>query len=171
MVMGAFRDQTDADAAVNELEQRGYDSSDISVITKERENEASDAVSDTAQGAVSGATTGGVVGGLAGLLAGAGVIPAIAGLFIGGPVAAVLGATGIAATAISGAVTGATAGGLIGALTGLGVSKETAEAYDETVQSGGYVLAVPVKDSANENPRAILETHGASDVSEVELNR
>jgi uncharacterized membrane protein len=169
VVMAAFKDSDAADRAVIALEEKGYDSHDLSVITRENKSEANDVISSTAEGATSGATTGAAVGGLAGLLAGAGVIPAVAGLFIGGPIAAVLGATGIAATTISGAVTGAAAGGLIGALTGLGVSEDVARSYDETVNQGGIVVAVPVQDSDNESPHSIFERNGAHDVSEVEL--
>jgi uncharacterized membrane protein len=169
VVMAAFRDSDTANNAVVALEEKGYDSHDLSVISKENKSEANDVIANTTEGAASGATTGAAVGGLTGLLAGAGIIPAIAGLFIGGPIAAVLGATGIAATTISGAVTGAAAGGLLGALMGLGVSEDVARSYETTVNEGGIILAVPVRDSDNESPRLTLEELGAHDVSEVEL--
>lgn len=168
MILAAFADRDHADAAVGDLSEAGFEPSDISVITKEDKSGAKDMADNTAEGAASGATTGAALGGLAGLLAGAGVFPALAGLFIGGPIAAALGLGGIAATAVSGAVTGGLAGGLIGALTGMGVSEETAKSYDEVVNKGGVVVGVPARDG-DTDARDILESHNATDITEVEI--
>jgi uncharacterized membrane protein len=167
MVMAGFDGQAAADRAISKLEDSGFSPHDISVITTEDKSGAEDMANDAAAGAVSGATTGGVIGGLAGLLAGAGVVPALAGFLIGGPVAAALGATGVAATAISGAVTGAAAGGLIGALTSMGVSEESARSYDELVQRGGVILGVTVPEDKKEETRAMFEAAGATRVDDV----
>jgi hypothetical protein len=179
IIMAAFDDRDDAGNAITELEDMGVDADDISVIASTNAKDvnraaaaasnADDAGTDMAEGAVGGATTGGAIGGLAGLLAGAGVFPALAGLLIGGPIAAALGLTGVAATTVSGAVTGAVAGGLIGALTGLGVSEEDAQAYEETIKSGGLVLAVPADTINGKDPRDVLEGHNAMSVSEVNV--
>ncbi len=167
MLMAGYDQQEDADEAISGLEEAGFSAKDISVITVEDDSDAKDMAEDVAGGAVSGATTGGVVGGLAGLLAGAGVIPALAGFLIGGPVAAAIGATGVAATAVSGAVTGAAAGGLIGALTGLGVSSEDAKTYEDLVKQGGVLLGVTVPDDKVEETQAIFEHSGAVKVDRV----
>lgn len=172
MVMATFASMNQADKAVQELEEIGLDEHDLSFITKSKEvrkEHSSDAAADTAEGMASGAITGGALGGLAGLLAGAGVFPALAGLFIGGPIAALLGLTGVAATAVSGAVTGAAAGGLVGALTGLGVSQEQAETYEKVVEEGGVLLGVPASFEQIDDARAILERNGGTNVDEFEL--
>lgn len=79
-----------------------------------------------AEGAASGIITGGVLGGLAGLLVGVGVLalPGIGALFVAGPLAAVLGLAGTAATTVSGALIGSLVGGIVGALVGLGLAEE-----------------------------------------------
>lgn len=172
MLIAGFTDRDEADMAIRELEDEGYNRDDISVITNsdsrttiKREITAD----DTASGTISGAATGGALGGLAGLLAGIGIVPALAGLLIGGPIAAALGLTGVAATTVSGAVTGALAGGLVGALTDLGLPEETARAYEKTVKEGGVILAVPVESDEKRSARQILSAHGATGVSEFEV--
>lgn len=172
MLVAAFPDQDQADRAITELEEAGFDSEDISIVTlDEKTGKASgdnEAGKDMVEGAVGGATTGGVIGGLAGLLAGAEIIPALSGLLIGGPIAAALGLTGVAAATVSGAVTGAAAGSLVGALTNLGLSEDVAKSYDETIREGGIVLGVPVSDGEDAEVRRILDSHGAEQVQSVE---
>jgi hypothetical protein len=97
-------------------------------------------------------------------------MPALAGLFIGGPIAAALGLAGAAATTLSGAVTGAAAGGLIGALTGLGVPRETAESYDRTVEAGGVVIGLTVREHTAGEARGILERNGAQNLIEFDAH-
>lgn len=169
--MAAFANRSTADQAVNELENAGFITKDLSVITKENTAAVNDlAANGPAEGAAAGAATGTAVGGIAGLLAGAGVIPAIAGLLIGGPIAALLGATGVAATTISGAVTGAVAGGLLGALTNLGIPEESARYYETTVNEGGIVIAIPVSQENEAKARSILAAHGADRLSEIQTS-
>jgi len=169
MLFASFTNQANANSAIDALETQGFSAKNISVITKDMRGKSSEAVADNiTEGTTSGAVTGGVIGGIAGILAGAGVVPALAGLLIGGPIAAALGATGVAAAAISGAVTGVVAGGLIGALASLGVSEEDARYYDETVSKGGVLVAVSVNGNGEE-ARDILEENGAGRISSVPL--
>ncbi len=168
MLLAAFHNHDHADGAIQEPESLGYATKDISVISKEGGKVVKTDGDDVVDGATSGAVTGGAVGGLAGLLAGAGIFPALAGLMIGGPVAVALGLTGAAAVAVSGAVTGAVAGGLIGALVSLGVPKEVAAYYDETVNEGGVVVAVPVSEDRRDEALRVLNVHHAEEVSTVE---
>lgn len=173
MVLGVFSDRDHAESAVRDLQDSGYDTKEISILMKDTEvaHEVAESTgANVAEGAVEGATTGGVVGAIAGLLIGVGAItiPGIGGLLIGGPLAAALGLTGAAATTVSGAATGALAGGLIGALTGLGVSEEDARVYEERVNDGGILVAVPA-DTGNAEPGGILSSHGADQVRTVEL--
>lgn len=171
-LLAAFREPRQADAALDELEDNGYTPEQISVISKnnkyEDEGYNTETGKDVAAGAGTGAATGGVIGGLAGLLTGVGVTPALAGLFIGGPIATALGLAGAAAFTATGAMTGVVAGGLIGALTSLGVSKKSAKEYDKTVNDGGVVIGLPAHEADN-GARQILERNGATDIQEADL--
>jgi uncharacterized membrane protein len=168
MVMGAFDSREHADMAIDQLEELGYTTKDISVITKDNKvAETKSLGHEMADGAVSGAATGTAIGGVAGLLAGVGIFPALAGLLIGGPIAVALGATGVVAATVSGAVTGAVAGGLIGALVNLGVPEESAKYYDTTINEGGVVVAVPARDGDVSEAKMVLEEHHAMQVTTV----
>lgn len=172
MFIAAFTDLDRADRALGELSSHGYEAKDVSVITKEsqlRPVRAQSAAERTATGLMGGAVTGGTIGGLAGLLAGAGVFPALAGFLIGGPVAAALGLTGMAAVAASGAVTGAVAGGLLGALTRLGLSESDAEYYNEVVDREGILLIVPFAHGGKAEARMILEANKADRIQELDM--
>jgi uncharacterized membrane protein len=101
---------------------------------------------------------------------GAIAIPGIGAVLIGGPLAAALGLTGAAATTVSGATTGALAGGLIGALTGLGVSDSDAKVYEESIKSGGVLVAVPAQHTDTADATTVLEKHGAQQVRSIDTN-
>lgn len=174
-VFGVFSERTDAEDAITDLEEVGYNPKEISIIMKDRKEaqEVADNTGvDVAEGAVSGATTGGVIGAIAGLLVGIGAIaiPGIGGLLIGGPIAAALGLSGAAASTVSGAATGALAGGLIGALTGLGVSEDDAKVYEERIKSGAILIAVPAHDGDGSDAKAILQEHGAEQIRAVSMH-
>jgi hypothetical protein len=172
MLMGAFERPEQADRALRELEEHGYTPEEISAISSSNQYEGKGyehTGNEMASSAASGALTGGVIGGLAGLLAGVGVFPALAGLFVGGPIAAALGLAGAAATTAAGAVTGAAAGGLIGALTHMGVPQETAQTYDEMVKNGGVVLGLSGHDEMTDEARDILERNGAQNVHRIDM--
>ncbi len=172
MLFAAFPDRDDAHRAVEELASHGFSAEELSVITKQADiaTPHTTTAGSTASGLVGGATTGGIVGGIAGLLAGAGVFPALAGLLIGGPIAAALGLTGIAAAAASGAMTGAAVGGFVGALMGLGFSRSEAEYYGETVELGGLLLAVSVDEVNMEEAMHILKANHAQQIKELGLD-
>jgi len=173
MILSTFSEKTHAEDAINDLEKRGFNPKDISIVMKSTE-EATTVVENTgasvADGMTAGATTGGVIGGLTGLLIGIGaiVVPGIGGLLIGGPIASALGLTGAAATTISGAVTGALAGGLLGALVGLGVPEEEARVYEDTVKTGGILVMVPVEEKTP-YVADVLSAHGADNVHTVDM--
>lgn len=171
--LGVFESQNDADHAVTELKSRGFNAKDISIVMKEpagyvvpTEQTVGQSV---AEGAVTGASTGTILGGLAGLLIGVGAlaIPGIGGLLIGGPLAAALGLTGVAATTVSGAATGAAAGGLLGALVGLGLPEEEAGQYVSTIEHGGVLIAVSHDGSKRQEVETVMRNHGAGQVSYV----
>ncbi len=173
ILLGVFHNQSEAQNALTDLEGLGYDPKNISIVMKDhQETKVVDATGNkAASGAVSGATTGGVIGAIGGLLVGLGtiVIPGIGGLLIGGPLAAALGLTGAAATTVSGAVTGSVAGGLLGGLIGLGLPEETAKYYQDSIEQGGILIAVPVDEDSNINEaRAILTEHEADQIKIID---
>jgi len=176
MVLGIFADRDAADDAVNDLDNNGFSTKDISIVMKGEDGvvreEGSSTAENAAGGALSGATTGGIIGGIAGLLVGIGAlaIPGVGALLIGGPLAAALGLTGAAATTVSGAVTGALAGGLVGGLVGLGVPEEDARVYEERIKAGAILLATAATDENEDEARRILEEAGASQIRTVRLN-
>lgn len=165
-VLGVLYDPDEAQGTIADLEIRGYDPRDVSIIMRDQQR-ASKISGDTgatvAGGAVSGAATGAIIGGLAGLL-GAFIIPGLGAFLIGGPIAAAFGLTGAAASTVSGVATGAVAGGLIGALTGLGLTKDEAAIYEKRVKDGGVLLIVPAFENDEEEVMRILSNHGADNV-------
>lgn len=168
-VLGIFSDRANAEEAIGNLEEAGYNPKDISIVMKDKsegEKLASNTGADVAEGTVAGMTSGAILGGLAGLLASF-VIPGLGAFFIGGPLAAALGLTGAAATTASGAATGALAGGLLGALTGLGLSDDDAKAYEDRVKQGGILLAIPARSGEEAEIESMLSECGADDIKSV----
>lgn len=165
-VFGIFKDRIQAEDAINELEEKGYNPKDMSIVLRDTaaaEEIENNTGANVAGGTASGAATGAVLGGLAGLVA-AFAIPGLGAFLIGGPIAAALGLTGAAASTVSGAATGAVAGGLVGALASLGLSNEEAQVYEERVKEGGILVIVPVIGDNKNDVTNALEKHGASDI-------
>lgn len=169
-VIGIFQDRFDAQSAIDELNDMGFNPKDVSVVIKEGVTVAGTSGKkggSVAEGAVSGAATGGVLGGLAGLLIGIGAlaIPGVGAFLVGGPIAIALGLTGAAATTISGATTGALAGGLVGGLIGLGVPEDVARVYEQRVREGAVLLAVPTNTETGTNEvRKVFEDYNSDQV-------
>ena len=112
---------------VSALEEAGFTSSEISVVTQKGAGLTTTAADDDDHdGAKTGATIGLVAGTGAGLLASLGVL-AIPGI---GPLVA----AGVLATTLATAAAGTITGGLLGALVDYGVSPEHAEVYAENVR-------------------------------------
>jgi hypothetical protein len=125
-VTGLFDNYEAAKDAVARLENAGFPSDDISIVSHHRDD---DSESNAGSGAGVGAGLGAAVGGAGGLLTGLGfmAIPGVGPVVAAGWLAATL--TG----AVGGAVVGGVVGGLIGALTESGVSEEDAHLYAEGV--------------------------------------
>ncbi|MEN9380031.1 MAG: hypothetical protein RJB15_1724, partial [Pseudomonadota bacterium] len=74
---------------------------------------------------------------------------------------------GAAATTVSGATTGILAGGLIGALTGLGVSDNDAHHYEESIRSGGVLVAIPAQQGDSVDALSVLDRYEAQQVRTI----
>jgi hypothetical protein len=136
-IVGVFYSDQEAVNAIEGLKAQGYNSDEISVIGKNKDDIK--AVTDETgtkvpEGAAAGAATGGVLGGVTGLLAGIGMlaIPGIGPILAAGPIVATL----------TGAAVGAGAGGLVGGLIGLGIPEIEAKQYDSYVNDGRILVLV-----------------------------
>jgi hypothetical protein len=161
-VVGVFRDLSDARVAIDELERKGVEPQDISLIAGnlggEHDRYASGAASsaqDTHDVIVTDVTAGAIVGGTAGL------VMALTGIVIPGFGAVV--AAGWLVSLVSGAAVGAAAGGLVGVLTGAGVPLEDAIYYREGLHRGDTLVVVRAEDANADAVAAILRTWGADD--------
>ncbi|WP_287129492.1 general stress protein [Candidatus Cyanaurora vandensis] len=165
--VGTFSDRMQAERALTQLRDAGFDMADVSVVSKHENDpgtiagaEVTDNIGNKAdEGAAKGATTGGVLGGLTGLLVGIGAL-AIPGI---GPVMTA-GAIGTAlATTLAGGAIGAAAGGLVGALIGLGIPEERAHSYNKAVEQGGYLVLVDGSADEIRQAETILHSGGIQD--------
>ncbi len=143
-----------AQSAVNAIEQAGVPAAEVSLVANKYVSEKCADVEDVSK-AGAGAGIGGALGGGAGLLAGLGML-AIPGL---GPVVA---AGWLAALAV-GAAAGAAAGGLVGALVSAGTSDEHAHVYSESVRRGGTLVSARVEDSSATRIQSILDSYDPID--------
>lgn len=156
-----FASKDDAEKAISELKNRGFDSDNIGVAWRDVEGkeEVRTEGNYAGAGAGTGAVVGGVAGGVLGALVGAGalLIPGVGPFITGGVLAATFGAT--AGGAIAGATAGVLAGGLVGALIGMGIPKHEAEYFDEGLRSGKALVTVTAEGKAGE-AAYVLEQFG-----------
>jgi hypothetical protein len=168
-VLATFSDRNDAEDAISILENKGYNPKDMSIVMKDttiRKEIADDTGAQAASDTVGGAVTGAAVGGIAGLVS-VYALPSLGAFFIGGPIAVALGLTGAAAVAASAAVTGALAGGFIGGLMGLGLSQDEARVYEERINEGGILVAVPIVD--RQDAREAREVFNETNADNVKI--
>lgn len=165
-LFGVFADSENADRALQELIDGGYNPKDISIVMRGNGSSNLGKGAKVAQKTIAGAAEGVAIGGLAGLVIAA-VVPGAGALLIGGPIAAALGIVGPAAATIAGATTGAIAGGVIGALVDLGLSAAEAEAYESQINAGAVLIAVPIALGDEEVVREIFNDYHASDVKMI----
>jgi hypothetical protein len=163
--VGVFAHRRDAEVAMRELRDAGFNMSQISLVGKDAHGDSTNLAGDltdrtkTDEGAKAGAATGGALGGLTGLLVGLGAlaIPGIGPVIAGGALA-----TALATTAAGGAI-GAAAGGLSGALVGLGIPDDRARFYNDRVNRGDYLVMVDGTEAEILQAETILSRRGIQD--------
>jgi hypothetical protein len=146
IIAAAFPGAKEAQAAVLELEQRGFAEHDISVLY-------TDAGHTIRHGLLDGAIWGGALGALFGLL-----FPPVGLLIAAGPIAGVL-ASG-ATLGVAGALTVGAVEGIIGGLVHLGLPQEVATRFGEQVHKGDtLVIAHASSETAATQAHQVLEAH------------
>ena len=146
IVTGLFRDRQSAERAYRAVVERGYDTSDISLMMSDETRNRCFASADTqlARKATEdaenkaahhlGGPLGGTLGTIGAALAALGtaiVLPGL-GIVVAGPIAAALAAAGSVGLA----------GGLVSALTHWGIPKMRVEHYETGIRSGGILMSV-----------------------------
>ncbi len=160
--IGVFPHRRDAEGALGELRDAGFDMNQVSIVGKDANsagNLGAGNVTDrtkTDEGAKGGAAVGGVGGALTGLAVGLGAlaIPGIGPVIAGGALATAL------ATAAAGGAIGAAAGGVTGALVGLGIPDDRARVYNDRVNHGDYLVMVDGTEDEIRRAEAILSRRG-----------
>ena len=155
-IAGIFDSRIEAERALNELLNRGFSESDISIIMSDKTKTKffGDSGHGAAEGGLAGAALGGALGALAAALVAVGtvVIPG-AGLVVAGPIVA----------ALSGAGAGATVGGLAGALGGAGFDAAEASKFEDAVKAGKAVLVVQVdNEEESRTAHTVLASYNAT---------
>ena len=154
--VGTFATRQDAEIALIELRDSGFNMDRISAIAQNPTDKqeladvevksSSERAKDAAEtGAVMGATTGGVLG-----LIGSLSILAIPGVGLATEAAVLLG------NALLGSGLGAAGGSIVGALIGWGIPEEQAKYYEELLSKGEYVILVEGSEAEVNGAEAIL---------------
>ncbi|MGF1482443.1 MAG: general stress protein [Cyanophyceae cyanobacterium] len=162
--VGVFPTRQDAEYALRELQDAGFNMDQVSVIAQDagRQGDIAGAgVSKTPEeqaegGAGAGATAGAATGGLLGLIGGLGIL-AIPGVGVAAEAGIVL------ANTLLGSGIGAAGGGLVGALIGWGVPEERANYYNERLGAGEYIVLLEGTDAEIRSAEAILNNRGIRD--------
>jgi len=162
-VLGIYSSRPNTENAVAELRERGFESTDISLLLPENlgpKELLTEKETKAPEGATVGAGSGALIGGALGWLAGIGAlaIPGLGPFIAAGPIMATLAGVGV----------GGAVGGFSGALVGLGVPEFEAKRYQGRLEKGGILLSVHC-DAGEEIDAAkqIMEDTGAEDVSVV----
>ena len=161
---GLFYSRDEAEAAVRDLKDAGYDMDRVSVIARDADkldgHETTEEIGNKADdGAATGALTGGALGGITGLLVGLGTlaIPGIGPILLAGAEATAI------TTTLAGAGIGAAAGGLIGALIGLGIPEEKARVYNDRVKGGSFLVIVNGNSAEIARAETIMQRNGVEE--------
>ncbi len=162
-LVGIFQSRYEAELALDELRQAGFDHKDIGFAIRGEDAVAGGAITDAlltkdGQGAIKGMA----VGGLAGGLLGAAAVLALPGI---GPVLSM----GLLASALGFGAAGVATGGIIGAMAGLGISEDEARLYEKEFHAGRAIVAVHAHARVLE-ARRILGKHGAQNIQSESID-
>jgi len=155
MVTGVFESRSAAEAALFELERRGFGANDITLMVAQGDGWTVETKTKAPEGAAAGAATGGVLGALIGGLTSVGVIGTGGiGILAAGPLVA----------ALAGAGAGGGAGGIIGGLIGAGIPEHEAEFIEHELAQGRVLLGVRARKERVDLAEDVLEMEGAASV-------
>lgn len=175
-VVGLFPSRAEAEQAMDELLERGYDAESVGYLDRHRDEAGglytedddyeeydTDIDSEAGKGAAGGAIGGAAVGAGAGILASAGLllVPGIGPFLAAGTLAGTLGATA------AGAVGGAALGGAAGAIFGDDADHydhETSAFYREGAREGLALVSVMANDDEYSEVGEVLRRSGAKRV-------
>lgn len=157
LVVGLFPNPAAAAAAARDLHAAGVTREQISVISRNHDEESTFAedVGGTPGAEIEDSRVAGRLGELSGYLFAtiALVLPGIGPIVAAGPLAAGLGEAA-----------GHVAGGVASALTGAGLAPERADALEKAVEAGAILLGVHTIDSHVDSVRSVLRGAGATKV-------
>ena len=161
--VGTFMTRQDAEIALQELQEAGFDMNRVSVIVNNPQSEdkiggaeVKPASEQAKGGAGAGATAGAATGGLLGLIGGLSVI-ALPGVGAVAELGVVL------ANTLLGSGIGAAGGGLVGALIGWGIPEDRARYYDEMLSRGRYIVLMEGTPAEISGAEAILQNRRIQD--------
>ncbi len=154
ITLGIFTHTNDAEYALSDLKDAGFDPKDTSVIMKDRQQ--AEMIDDHTGTPIpdSAMIAPGLLMGTSAL-----TLPGLDGLLVGGP---------LVASIMTGATTRVVVG-LLGTLMNLGISEEDARVYEESINAGGILVAVPHTAKNSEEARTILEENDADQIRVVTL--
>jgi hypothetical protein len=152
-IVGVFRDQAAAEAAVHQLNEADFGAREIGLLAPGQADEP-----NTLKVEAAGVATGGVLGGVAGVILGAATVGAIPGI---GPVLA----AGATVPVVVLAATGASAGATMGALFAAAATQDQGLHYVQEVRSGRALVTVTT--DRTDQALAALESAGALEVADV----
>ena len=161
--VGTFMTRQDAELALQELQEAGFDMNRVSVIVSNPQSEdkiggaeVKPASEQAKDGAGAGATAGAATGGLLGLIGGLSVV-ALPGVGAVAELGIVL------ANTLLGSGIGAAGGGLVGALIGWGIPEDRARYYDEMLSRGRYIVLMEGTSAEISGAEAILQNRRIQD--------
>lgn len=165
LVVRLFDTEHDAQLAIQELEQAGFDRSaievaDVKQVTSIYEGRGSVVSETVLSGAFGGALWGSIIGALAG-----------AGILLFPDMATMMGGylTGWGLTTLAGTFFGALFGAILGFLIGQGAAEEDAYLYDDSVEYGSQLVRLLTsEDRAMEASRILHQVNAAARARTVE---
>ncbi|MGF1487885.1 MAG: general stress protein [Prochloraceae cyanobacterium] len=162
--IGTFATYEQAQFALQELSNAGFNMDKVSIITQNPEETSTNGArvkpaSEQAKGgAGAGATAGAATGGILGLFGGLGAlfIPGV------GPIAE-LGI--VLANTLLGSGIGAAGGSLVGALIGWGIPEDRANYYNDLLSQGNYLILVEGTEAEINLAESVLQKRSVNDWS------